>query len=212
MNSYYSNNNNNDYFDDDNIENFNEKISLDDLYDRKREIEKNRMNIYKKILARVHNKIRITARTKHNEHHLFYLVPEFIFGIPRYDVNTCISYIIDKLVENGFQVKYTHPNLLFISWNHYIPSYKRQEIKLNTGVSIDGFGNVIQKSKKGQNNNKNDDDGDINTLMLNPKKNNNTEISISKSNSKKDYKDIDSYKPSGIYNQDLLNKLKDKFS
>ena len=36
---------------------------------------------------------------------------------------------MDKLTENGFIVKYTHPNLIFISWQHYIPYYERQEYK-----------------------------------------------------------------------------------
>ena len=57
-------------------------------------------------------------------------------------------YVINKLTENGFQVKYTHPNLLWISWQHYIPHYERANIKKQYGVSIDGFGNVIKKSDK----------------------------------------------------------------
>lgn len=191
-------NNNND--DDDH---FNEKISLDELYDRKREVEQNKMKIYKTILNRVHTKIKMTARQRHDEQYLFYVVPEFILGVPRYDVATCISYIVTKLEENGFVTKYTHPNLLFISWKHYIPSYKRAQIKKETGLSIDGFGNKItDKSKK-------DEPKDVNSLLLDVKKDQN------KGTKKKDetkYKDISQYKPSGIYNQDILNKLKNKFS
>ena len=37
---------------------------------------------------------------------------------------------LEKLRENGFCVKYTHPNLLFISWNHYINKKKRSIIKI----------------------------------------------------------------------------------
>ena len=48
--------------DNDDIMDFNEKISLDELYDRKREIEINRMNIYRKILRRIHNKIKTVSR------------------------------------------------------------------------------------------------------------------------------------------------------
>lgn len=191
-------NNNND--DDDH---FNEKISLDELYDRKREVEQNKMKIYKTILNRVHTKIKMTARQRHDEQYLFYVVPEFILGVPRYDVATCISYIVTKLEENGFVTKYTHPNLLFISWKHYIPSYKRAQIKKETGLSIDGFGNKItDKSKK-------DEPKDVNSLLLDVKKDQN------KGTKKKDetkYKDISQYKPTGIYNQDILNKLKNKFS
>ena len=145
---------------DDNDDHFNEKISLDDLYDRKREVEQQKMKIYQTILNRVHTKIKLTARQKHDEQHLFYVVPEFVLGVPRYDVGTCISYIVTKLEENGFVTKYTHPNLLFISWKHYIPSYKRAQIKKETGLSIDGFGNQITDKKS------KDEPMDINSLMV----------------------------------------------
>lgn len=186
------------FFDDD--DHFDEKISLDDLYDRKREVEMNKMKIYKTILNRVHTKIKMTARQRHDDQYLFYVVPEFILGVPRYDVGTCISYIIEKLEENGFVTKYTHPNLLFISWKHYIPSYKRAQIKKETGVSVDGFGNTLMDKKR--------EPKDINSLLL--------DVKTKQSNGgksqqqKKEFKDISTYKPSGIYNQDILNRLKDK--
>ena len=192
----FLNNNNDD-------DHFNEKISLDELYDRKREVEQNKMKIYKTILNRVHTKIKMTARQRHDDQYLFYVVPEFILGVPRYDVATCISYIVTKLEDNGFVTKYTHPNLLFISWKHYIPSYKRAQIKKETGMSIDGFGNKItDKSKK-------DEPKDVNSLLLDVKKDQNKGI---KKKDETKYKDISQYKPSGIYNQDILNKLKNKFS
>jgi hypothetical protein len=36
---------------------------------------------------------------------------------------------MDKLKTNGFNVRYIHPNLLFISWTHWIPGYIRTEFK-----------------------------------------------------------------------------------
>ena len=40
--------------------------------------------------------------------------PIFIFGIPSYNKNECIQYIFKKLIQNGFKVLYTHPNLFYI--------------------------------------------------------------------------------------------------
>tara|TARA_Y100000780_G_scaffold232441_1_gene263933 strand:- start:1703 stop:2284 length:582 start_codon:yes stop_codon:yes gene_type:complete len=182
--------------DNDDIMDFNEKISLDELYDRKREIEINRMNIYRKILRRIHNKIKTVSR-QNCDTFFFYVIPEFIFGIPRYNVNTCTSFIIEKLEENGFIVKYTHPNLLFISWDHYIPAYKREQIKKETGVVVDGFGNIIKKKKEEET---------PSLTFSNDKKNKNQEKSIKDS----EFKDVKKYKPSGIYNMDLMQKIKDK--
>ena len=180
-------------------EELNEKMNLDELYERKKQIEEHHLNVYKKILNRVHNKIKLTARQRHNEQYIFFIVPEFIFGIPKYDLNTCITFLIDKLSENGFLVKYTHPNLLFISWKHYIPYYKRIEIKKQTGYDIDCYGNIIKEKPKPNQN------------MLNfIVKKDNTERQEDKK--EKDYKDISSYKPSGIYNQDLLKNIQKKIN
>ena len=52
-----------------------------------------------------------------------------MIGIPKYNNADCIAYLINKLKKNGFIVKYTHPNMLFISWKNWIPDYVRQEIK-----------------------------------------------------------------------------------
>lgn len=176
-----------------------EKINLDDLYKQKKFTFEKRTKVYDRILQRVHKKIKTTARNKNNICFCSYLVPEFILGLPRYDVEICTSYILDKLSDNGFLVKYTHPNLIFISWQHYIPYYERQEYKKKTGVAIDGFGNILKnkKSKK--------DDNNPNTLLLKNGENN-------KNNKKqqKNFKDISNYKPSGkfIYDNEIMMSIK----
>ena len=43
------------------------------------------------------------------------MIPEFVFGIPLFNSKECIRYIIKKLMDEGFMVIYTHPNLLYIS-------------------------------------------------------------------------------------------------
>lgn len=173
-------------------EEFSEKISLDELYDRKIEIEQNKLSIYKNILNRVHKKIKTTARQKNGDMFCFYLVPEMLIGVPRYDVETCTSYILEKLNDNGFQTRYTHPNLIFISWNHYLPSYKRDEIKKLTGKSVDGFGNVVKDKTNNEN---------INMQLS-------STSSKNKKNENNNFKEISSYKPSGIYNIELLDNIK----
>ena len=172
---------------------FREKINMDELYSNKKVEFQNKTKIYQKILARIHKKIKHTSKLKNNDEYCFYLIPEFILGTPKYDVGACTAYVISKLEENGFQTKYTYPNLLFISWKHYIPDYERQKIKDQTGMKIDGFGNVIKK--KSSNNNPN-------LLTL---KDTNKKSVVTK---KKNYTPITSYKPSGvIYSNDLIKKI-----
>lgn len=141
-----------------------------------------------------------------NEQFCCCVLPEFVLGIPIYDIATCNSYIMQQLVNNGFQVKYTHPNLLWISWKHFIPDYERRAIKKKTGVNVDGFGNVIQK--KGEKRDK----GNTNNLMLNQKRlEGNVPISSAEAKKKEaeKYKQITTYKPSGklIYNTKLIDKI-----
>ena len=185
-------------------EQFEEKINLDSLFEKKRQHTLSRLSVYQKILNRIHERIKHTSRQKNSDEFCFYVVPEFMFGVPRYDVQTCVSYVMEKLEENGFVVKYTHPNLLFISWKHYIPAYQRDEIRKRTGYRIDGFGKIIHKEEprsiKPLEN--------TNDRNAKPHKKN---VTFSK-NTGKEYRDVDSYRPTGnlVYNEDLLETLNEK--
>ena len=178
--------------------NISDKINLDDLYEKKREIDDSKLKLYNKILERIHTRIKVTSNQKKNEYCCWYVVPEVMIGVPRYDYIECTQYIIEKLSDNGFVVKYTNPNLLFISWNHWVPGYVRQEFKKKTGIAIDGYGNKIEKDEK-----------EKETGIFNLKK---TGTNNNSSNDKKEFKSIDNYKPKGIYNDDFFNKLKNKFN
>ena len=183
-------------------EDFQEKISLDELYDEKQTASMFQLEIFKKVLAKVHKKIKMSARLKQNNTFCFFLIPEFLFGCPKYNMQECTTYIIEKLIDNGFHIKYTHPNLLFISWQHYIPSYQREEIKKQTGITVDGFGNVV-KSKP--NPMMNTSKSNNLQMLLNTAKTVSIESQPEPEKKKSDYKDIKTYKPSGIYDSTIMN-------
>jgi len=67
----------------------------------------------------------------------------------------CRKYFFDKLQENNFIVRYIHPNLLFISWNHWVPSYVRNEIKKKTGIVVDGNGKRLNDNSETSESNNN---------------------------------------------------------
>ena len=158
------------------------KINLDDLYEKKKQEDINTVTSYNKILEKIHHQIKIASRQKNNNQCCWFVVPEFVFGIPRYDIKACIVYIIQTLEDNGFRIKYTHPNLLLIAWNHWVPDYVRTEYKKITGIVVDGFGKEIEKKDK-----------------------DNKEIKLDK---KSMFKSVSTYKPSGIiYNEDLLKHI-----
>jgi hypothetical protein len=178
-----------------------DKINLDDLYEKKKQQDLNTLNVYNKILSRIHNKIKVVSKQSIDNQFCWFIVPEIMIGIPKYDNGACIAYIIDKLKTNGFVVKYTHPNLLFISWKHWVPSYVRNEIKKKTGIILDGYGNKINEGNQ-------EEDYNPDSLML-QKPGNRQEMNKKTS---KDFKDINAYKPMGslVYNKDLIKKLEDK--
>ena len=185
------------------------RLNMDELYEKKKQQDLNTLTTYNRILNRIHNKIKNLSRMKADNQFCWYVIPEIIIGVPKYDHGACTAYIIHKLKDNGFITKYTHPNLLFISWKHWVPSYVRNEIKKKTGFIVDGYGKKLDKKEVAATDNQNPDAIMYDKLKNNKNSNND---SINKSNGNDNYKEIDSYKPSGnlVYNNNLFKKIFDK--
>ena len=79
----------------------------------KRESRKN--VVYQKILEKCFNRI-ISVNQKSDDCYCIFVVPTFVFGVPLYDVANCVIFIMKDLINRGFKVNYTHPNLLLINW------------------------------------------------------------------------------------------------
>ena len=102
--------------------------SLNNVRDQK---EINKFEIYKMVLKKCHHRIKVFS--KKGDSCCFYIVPEFIYGIPRYDTLNCAAYIVTKLRYNGFTVNYTYPNLIFINWTDIPSEIKNPEVmKINS--------------------------------------------------------------------------------
>jgi hypothetical protein len=190
-----------------NIEDFSEKLNIDELYEKKRQFDLNKLALFNKILNRIHIRIRMTSQQKIDEQYCWFIVPEIIIGVAKYDHASCIAYLISKLQENKFNVRYIHPNTLFISWIHFVPSYVRTEIKKKTGIILNEYGQKVDENTdkliETTSNNMND-------LLTNK----DLKDSSSKQQNKKVFTPINAYKPSGnfVYDDILLNKIETKFS
>jgi hypothetical protein len=194
-----------------NVSDFSEKLNIDDLYERKRQYDLNQLALYNKLLNRIHVRIKTTARQKTDEQFCWYVVPEIMIGVPKYDQGACIAYLVDKLKENGFAVRYIHPNTLMISWKHFVPSYVRTELKKKTGIIIDENGNKVDE---GENKTITTGDQQVSLEQMMFKTKDPGQTNSTKAQNQKKYTPIASYKPQGnlVYNDDLLNTLGDKFS
>jgi hypothetical protein len=180
------------------------KVNIDELYENKKSRDRKQLTIFNKILNRIQNRIRITGRNKRGDKHIWFTVPEYIFGESLYDQGDCIAYIVVKLQENGFLVKYIHPNTVFVSWSNWVPQYVRSEFKKKTGKIMNEKGEItnphIEEDDVGKD--------DPNYGLFNQGTGNNATI-------KKDgrqYMPIDKYKPTGrfVYNPDILEKIEKK--
>ena len=184
-----------------NFDNFSEKINIDELYEKKRQHDLNQLALYNKLLNRVHVRIKTTSR-QNNDFFCWYLVPEVLIGVPKYDQGACIAFLLNKLKDNGFNVRYIHPNTLFISWLHWVPAYVRTELKNKTGIIVNEFGVKQDETPKLEN--------DLNNSAGGTK----LQDDLISSSKKKNYTPIHSYKPSGnlIYDNDILNKIEENIN
>jgi Family of unknown function (DUF5759) len=182
-----------------NFSDFSEKINIDELYEKKRQNDLNKLELFKKILNRVHIRIKTIARQNAHEKFCWFVVPEVIIGVPKYDQAGCIAYIMNTLQENGFAVRYFHPNTLFICWEHWVPSYVRNEIKKKTGIVINEHGERIEEVV---------DDNEENGEAVD------ATTGLKQIQNSKKYTPINTYKPSGklVYSEDLLNKIENKIN
>jgi hypothetical protein len=186
--------------DDDNVR----KINIDDLYEKKQRRDQRQLSVFNKILNRINRRITTTSQMKHDEKYIWYQVPPYIFGEPIYDQTDCIAYVVAKLAEEGFSVKYINPGTLFVSWENWVPSYARHEIRKKTGYILDENGNVLDRIEK-----KEKDNLDLSDRIEVPSNDPRvTGVSGSDKKDGKKFTPIDQYKPTGnlIYG-DALDKL-----
>jgi hypothetical protein len=163
------------------------KVDIDELYQNKQKRDLKQLSIFNKILNRIHTRIKFTGKKQKDETHIWFTVPEYIFGEPIYDKGDCIAYLVTKLEENGFLVKYVHPNTMFVCWSNWVPAYIRNEFKKKTGKLMDEKGIITEKK-------------DSEPVDHTPKE--------------QKYTPVSKYKPTGnfVYNPDILEKIDKKVS
>ena len=103
-------------------------MSMKDLYSTINGKNLKRMEIYDDVLKKCHHRIKYNSSLERT--YCFFQVPEFIIGVPLYDITEMRNYVTNSLQKNVFELLYIEPNWLFIMWN--IKGYK--SIAKNTTV------------------------------------------------------------------------------
>jgi len=185
------------------------KINIDDLYEKKQRCELKQISIFNKILARIHKHITHNSRAKKNETHVFFSVPPYILGQPVYDKGECIGYLVSQLENNGFHVRYIHPNTLFISWHNWVPYYVRQEVKKKMGIILDEKGNILDRKTK-----EDMDSSNPNNIIFDMNSNNSSGNNANTQKEQREYNSVKDYKPTGnlVYSPEIMERLQKKVS
>lgn len=90
-------------------------LNIDDLYETIDEKNNKRLQKFDGILKQIHSRIKYNAKLERT--FCFFQIPEFIIGVPLYNVSDLRNYIINSLKRNGFHIVYIDPNWLYISWS-----------------------------------------------------------------------------------------------
>jgi len=99
------------------------QLKVSDLYTRRITKDAARLRAYNQILDSIYSRIRNQSQLPNSPANLLFTIPPFILGLPRIDLEDCVIYLVYQLRQNGFEVKYSYPNLLGISWVHHERSY-----------------------------------------------------------------------------------------
>jgi hypothetical protein len=216
-------------------------INIDKLRNEVTAREDRKIKTFEHILDMCYQKIINTNKTSNNCCCTF-VCPNLVFGLPLFNLDECIIFIMKKLNEKGFNIHLAIPNKLFISWKVHQHNYSKYlQITPNNGEFEYLSQQNMLKLKSAQSSNQNkytqslDDNISNFGLYRFPKAESKQENKSSKNhlfnNShgtqpsartkieiKKNYRPIDDYKHSSntIYNSididDFRNKIDELFT
>ena len=72
-------------------------IDIDELYDTKKKNDINKLELYNKLLLKVHTKIKVASRQRNSDNFCSFIMPEILIGYPNYNLSECLVFIVDSL-------------------------------------------------------------------------------------------------------------------
>ena len=93
------------------------------LFDVRLKKDQARQRAYNQILEQALQKVAHSAMAPNQPTFVYYKIPPFVLGLPALDLKDCVVYVVYQLRLQGYDVRYTYPNLLWISWAHHERQY-----------------------------------------------------------------------------------------
>ena len=107
------------------------QLDINSLFETTNHKTLKRLETYDKILKQCH--CRIKHYSKYEKTTCFFAIPEFIIGVPLFDVQELQKYLINSLEKNGFKLMYLHPNWLMIDWTEKKKSLQKVQKTMESG-------------------------------------------------------------------------------
>lgn len=111
------------------------------LYEKRARRDAARLKTYNQLLQQIYNKITYITRMQPDVQRCLFIVPEYIPGGSLVNMEDASTYLILRLNGEGFDVIYTKPNLLDISWATHEEKYHRD---------MNPFASVLNASRIGE--------------------------------------------------------------
>ncbi len=93
-----------------------------ELFEKRKQRDASRLKAYNTLLEQIYTRVRNASR-QGADPWIVYTIPPIILGMPRVDLEDCVVYLVYMLRQQQYEVRYTYPNLLYISWKHHEREY-----------------------------------------------------------------------------------------
>lgn len=93
-------------------------LSINELYDIKKNICKNHIKTYNHVVSLCNKKIKRIA--EHGGYTTFYSIPNVIIGLPLYNIEECVSHLVKLYKKSGYRINklpYPNTNIIYLSWD-----------------------------------------------------------------------------------------------
>ena len=94
------------------------RITLNELYHTRKEKQNVRQVCFDRVLEQCHRRIRTVAGV--GGMNTFFEVPGVVVGLPLYNLQACVAYIVEALRKVGFLIQILpppHVAVIYISWD-----------------------------------------------------------------------------------------------
>ena len=108
------------------------QLDINSLFETTNKKTLQRLETYDKILKQCHTRIKYYSKFEKTT--CFFAIPEFIIGVPLYNILELRKYMMNSLEKNGFKLMYLHPNWLLIDWGEKKKSLEK--LQKNTQSTI----------------------------------------------------------------------------